>query len=172
MQKEIESIHVELTPEWRERVEQEIDRIAEHHPGVVHKVRVAITAPTNQRLGLFEVGIVASVPKDSIVVRNSGEFVRPLIVETFESLDRRLKEYNAKRQQQVKRHGLQTLGRVLELLPVEDYGRIEADDGSLVYFHRNSVKDLDFDQLKVGDVVEFGEETGDKGPQASWVRRR
>ena len=172
MQKEIEAVHVELTPEWRQRVEQEIARIAEHHPEVVHRMRVTITAPTNQRLGLFEVGVVASVPGDAVVVKNTGEFVMPLIVETFESLDRRLKEHNDKKQQMVKRHAPQPEGSIMELVPMEDYGRIEAADGSLVYFHRNAVKDADFDELKIGDRVEFREEMGDKGPQAAWVRRR
>lgn len=172
MQKEIEAVHVELTPEWRDRVEQEIARIAEHHPEVVHRIRVTVTAPTNQRLGLFEVGIVASVPRDTVVVKNTGEFVLPLIVETFDAFDRRLAQYNDKRQQQIKRHELQPGGRILELVPMEDYGRIESEDGTLVYFHRNAVKDADFDDLEIGDQVEFSEELGDKGPQATWVRRR
>jgi len=172
MLQEIEGIHVELTPEWRERIEQEIARIAEHHPGAMHRIRATVTAPTNQRLGLFEVGLVASVPADTVVVRNTGEYVLPLIVESFESLDRRLKEYNAKRQQQVKRHSPHSTGKVFELVPMEDYGRIEAEDGTLVYFHRHAVKDFDFDQLAIGDAVEFGEGIGEEGPQATWVRLR
>jgi cold shock CspA family protein len=40
-----------------------------------------------------------------------------------------------------------------------------------IYFHRNSVIDGGFDRLAVGAHVAFTEEEGDKGPQASTVRR-
>ena len=38
------------------------------------------------------------------------------------------------------------------------------------YFHRNSVTDGKFDDLKVGQEVRFSEEAGTKGPQATFVR--
>ncbi|MBI4640449.1 MAG: cold shock domain-containing protein, partial [Candidatus Tectomicrobia bacterium] len=48
-------------------------------------------------------------------------------------------------------------------------GRIETPDGRLVYFHRNSVVDADFDKLQIGDEVRFAEEMGELGPAASRV---
>jgi len=41
--------------------------------------------------------------------------------------------------------------------------------GREVYFHRNSVADGKFDDLKVGQEVRFSETVGDKGPQATSV---
>ena len=46
-----------------------------------------------------------------------------------------------------------------------------AADGHEVYFHRNSVLGDEFDRLEVGNEVTFSEEAGEKGPQASTVRR-
>ena len=46
---------------------------------------------------------------------------------------------------------------------------IETPDGREVYFHRNSVIDAEFDNLKEGDSVHFAEEMGDNGAQASTV---
>jgi cold shock CspA family protein len=34
------------------------------------------------------------------------------------------------------------------------------------------VKDISFEELQEGDLVEFHAEYGDKGPQASWVRHK
>jgi ribosome-associated translation inhibitor RaiA/cold shock CspA family protein len=172
MERQIEARNLTITPEWQERIDLEIDRIAEYHPGTIHHLRVTITGSTHQRLGLFEVTLVAAVPKNTVVVKQKGELVHPLLVESFEVLNRQLREYSSRRQQLVKTHEEQPAGSIVELVPMEDYGRIAAMDGSLIYFHRNAVKDASFDELEEGDFVEFGEEIGNNGPQASWVRRK
>ena len=173
MEKEIEFRNLHSTPEWGERINYEIDRITEHHPATIHHLRFTLTSSRHQRLGLFEISLVAGVPQETIVVKNKGEFVRPLIVESFETLDRRLQEYNRKRQGLVKQHvETRKIGSITELVPMEDYGIITAADGTLVYFHRHAVKDTAYDELTEGALVEFNEEMGDKGPQATWVRRR
>lgn len=55
--------------------------------------------------------------------------------------------------------------------PRRDTGKIATADGRLVYFHKNSLVDARFDQLRIGDEVRFVEEMGERGPQASTVRR-
>jgi len=172
MNTKIEARNLEMTPEWQERIDKEIQRIREQFPGIVHNLRCTLATSRHQRLGLFELCLAAQVPGDMIVVKQNGEFVHPLLVEGFTTLNRRLKEYNKRRQQFVKSHEGRPAGVIIELVPMEDYGRIEGTDGSLVYFHRNSVKDVNFDALQEGDFVEYGESMGDKGPQATWVVRR
>ena len=49
-------------------------------------------------------------------------------------------------------------------LPIE-----VAEEGTQLYFHRNSLVNRDFDRLKVGDRVHFVETVGDTGPIASKV---
>jgi cold shock CspA family protein len=50
-----------------------------------------------------------------------------------------------------------------------DYGQLITPDQRLIYFHRNSVVNGDFDKLEIGAEVRFVEETGEEGPQASTV---
>jgi len=92
------------------------------------------------------------------------------IRDAFNAARRQLENYNQKRQQHVKYHTPPLVGRVIELHPEKDYGRIETTDGRLIYFHRNSVLDNDFEQLDIGSGVRFDQEAGDEGPQASTVR--
>ena len=91
------------------------------------------------------------------------------IRDAFHSLRRQLEDYSRRKQRQVKAHETPPHGRVVELNPAEDYGRIETPDGRLVYFHRNSVVKASFDDLSVGAEVRFSEELGERGPQASTV---
>jgi cold shock CspA family protein len=60
-------------------------------------------------------------------------------------------------------------GRVSRLLAYEGYGFITAEDGSEIYFHKNSVPDGGFDRLTVGTEVRYVETEGEQGPQASTV---
>ncbi len=62
------------------------------------------------------------------------------------------------------------LGIIRKLSPHESYGFITSADERDIYFHENSLKNVNMDDLTEGDSVIFGETTGDKGPQASWVR--
>lgn len=70
----------------------------------------------------------------------------------------------------IKTHETMPHGRISELHPEEDYGRIVTADGGDIYFHRNSILNADFDSLEIGAEVLFVEQEGDEGPQASSVR--
>ncbi|MEA1991052.1 MAG: HPF/RaiA family ribosome-associated protein [Thermodesulfobacteriota bacterium] len=171
MDRHIEAFNITLLPEWEEKIDEEIDKIQKHHPGIVHHFRISLIGTKHHRLGLFEVHMVASVPKDTFAVKHKGEKVRPLIVSCFDVLDRQLREYNRKRQGMVKYHEGHPVGIVREILSGEGYGIIENPVGEDIYFHRNAVKDMAFNDLAEGDSVMYAEEMGEKGPQAIWVRR-
>lgn len=168
----IDARNVIITPEWQTRIDEEIARLEEHNPGLIHHFRLTLIATRHQRLGLFDVHVVASVPQDTIVVKESGELVLPLLVKCFDVLDRKILEYARRRQQIVKQHEERLVGTVSSLVPLQDYGLITSAEGDEIYFHRHAVQDTDFDELHEGDVVQYGEGWGDKGPQATWVRRR
>ena len=172
MDLKIDARNVEITPEWQARIDDEIARLEERHSGLIHHFRLTLMATRHQRLGLFEVHIVASVPQDTLVVKEIGELVPPLLVKCFDVLDRKIVEYNRRRQQMVKLHEERLMGTVSTLVPFQDYGLIATPAGEEIYFHRNAVQNLDFDQLQEGDVVQYGQGWGNKGPQATWVRRR
>lgn len=61
-------------------------------------------------------------------------------------------------------------GQVAEMSPGEDFGFLITKEGGLLYFHRNSLLNGDFDALGRGDEVTYIEVMGDTGPIASKVR--
>jgi cold shock CspA family protein/ribosome-associated translation inhibitor RaiA len=167
----IEGQKVEILPEWREKIEAELGRLQKHYSGPILHARVEIIGTAHHRLGAFEVHLVVTMPGDVITIIRQGEVVHPLLVEAFDVLDRRLEEHAHIIQQKVKAHEeFARRGRIIRLSPEGDYGFIEADDGLEVYFHANALKKGSFAALNPGTAVKFGQEEGDKGPQATWVQ--
>jgi ribosome-associated translation inhibitor RaiA/cold shock CspA family protein len=98
------------------------------------------------------------------------------INEAFRIAEDRLAEFKTKRDGRTKEphHDAenQFLGQVAEITPEQDFGFLMTKEGSLLYFHRNSLLSGDFDALKRGDEVYYVEDMGDTGPTASKVRVR
>ncbi|OPX20302.1 MAG: hypothetical protein BZ151_04595 [Desulfobacca sp. 4484_104] len=162
---------IELLPEWRYKIEEELARLQKHYYDPIIHARVEIIGTGHHRLGTFEIHLVISIPGDTITLTRQGEFVLPLIVEAFDALDRRLAEHSDIRQRLVKTHEEQAQsGKISKLFPEEEYGFIETAHGEDVYFHAHAVKRGNFDQLRIGDLVKLALEEGDQGPQAIWVR--
>jgi cold shock CspA family protein/ribosome-associated translation inhibitor RaiA len=166
----IELRNTEMLEEWDEKIGEEVSRLESHHPYIVHHLRLTIIATAHHRLGAFEIRAVSSVPDDTIVVKKNGELVVPLIVEVFDDLDRRLREYSRQRQHLTRQEIPCAIGIVYRVVPDSDYGFIQSADGREIYFHKNSLKNVSYKDLHEGDSVEFCEEDGTKGPQATWVR--
>jgi cold shock CspA family protein/ribosome-associated translation inhibitor RaiA len=166
----IEGQHVELEPEWRQKIEAELARLQKHYHDPILHARVEIIGTAHHHLGAFEVHLVLSVAGDTVTIIRQGEYVVPLIVEAFDALDRRLLTHSEEVQQKVKSHEeVAQHGRILRLFPESDYGFIETDDGLEVYFHAHAVKKGKFANLRPGTAVKFAQEAGDQGPQAVWV---
>ena len=70
----------------------------------------------------------------------------------------------------MKEHEVPPHGVIIQLHAQEGYGYITTSDNREIYFHRNSVANNGFDQLKAGQDVRFTELEGDQGPQASFVQ--
>ena len=127
------------------------------------------------RGNLFNVRVEIGVPGTDIVVghehrKDHGhEDVYVAARDAFQAARRRLEDYVRRERGDVKSHAVPPHGRVVELNPIMDYGKLETSDARLVYFHRNSVVSGDFDKLEIGTEVRFVEEMGDQGPQASTV---
>jgi cold shock CspA family protein/ribosome-associated translation inhibitor RaiA len=167
----IEGQKVEILPEWREKIEAELGRLQKHYSGPILHARVEIIGTAHHHLGAFEVHLLVTVAGDVITIKHQGELVLPLLVEAFDALDRRLAEHSSITQQKVKVHEeFARQGRIIRLFPAGDYGFIETDDGLEVYFHANALKKGSFAALNPGTAVKFGQEEGDKGPQATWVQ--
>jgi cold shock CspA family protein len=140
--------------------------------------RVVVEAPHahKQKGGLYHTRIDLSLPSETIVVNREADLhksstdVYVSIRDAFAAAGRQLQKYNRQRQGKVKTHDLMPQGRISELYPEMDSGRIRTAEGDDIYFHRNSLINADFDALEVGAKVSFAEELGEKGPQASSVR--
>lgn len=139
--------------------------------------RVMIEAPHghHHKGNLYHIGIDLTVPNGEIVINrdpkdhHAHEDVYVAIRDAFDAARRKLQDYARIQRGDVKSHEKPPHGTVSELVPHEDFGRIQTSDGREIYFHRNSFIDGDFDNLEIGDKVRFVEEAGEKGPQASTV---
>jgi ribosome-associated translation inhibitor RaiA/cold shock CspA family protein len=118
--------------------------------------------------------IVVSHEPDRLLRKYQHPDLHKAINEAFRVAERRL--YDLKEQLDDRSKGVahdaesQSLGQVAELTPEEDFGFLLTKEGSLLYFHRNSVLSGDFDRLSRGDQVHYNEAVGDTGPIATKVR--
>jgi len=129
-----------------------------HHKGELFHVRIDMTVPDNE--------IVINRGPDQ---HQAHEDPYVAVRDAFDAARRQLQDYARKQRGDVKHHEQPPHGKILELVPMQDYGTIESADGREIYFHRNSVIEADFDALEIGDEVWFAEERGADGTQASTV---
>ena len=129
-----------------------------HHKGKLYHVRIDLTVPNGEL-------VINRAPKD----HHAHEDVYVAIRDAFNAARRKLQDYSRKQRGDVKNHEVPPHGIISDLIPYQDYGRIQTLDGREIYFHRNSVVEGDFDALETGEKVRFFEVAGENGPQASTV---
>ena len=61
-------------------------------------------------------------------------------------------------------------GTIKRLLRDRGFGFIRCSDGQEVFFHRNGLQQIAFEDLQEGTNVEFEVERGERGPRATNVR--
>lgn len=183
--------------EWMERrVRDEVARLERYYPRII-SCRVLLELAHRHHLAgnRFRVRIEIGLPGDDIIVNHEPDLhaalqdiaierpsrqaeVEPehkhLVVaidNAFETARRRLQDFARRQRGDTKAHAPRPTGKVVRLDVAAEFGFIQATDGHEVYFHRNAVLNDDFDCLEIGTEVTFTEEAGDRGPQASTVRR-
>lgn len=129
-----------------------------HHKGNIYHCRIDLTVPGKEL-------VVSREPHKD----HSHEDPYVAVRDAFDAMRRQLEAFARQQRGDVKTHEEHPMGQVVELVPEQDFGRIGTIDGRDLYFHRNSVINGDFNELKVGQPVSFVEEDGDEGPQASTV---
>jgi cold shock CspA family protein len=89
----------------------------------------------------------------------------------FGAMRRQLKKLVEKQHGNIKTHPAQEVGGlVVRLFREQGYGFIKSPDGEEIYFHKNSLPGDDFYRLEIGTGVQWHQEQGNDGPQASTVR--
>lgn len=171
--------HIEPTEEIKALVRDKADQLDQFFDGIT-SCHVYVSAPhqSQQKGNLYEVTIEVRIPGDELVVRRhqnddpEREHLKVAIRDAFDAMQRELKGASDKLQRDVKHHEGPLQGKVVEIHHDEGYGQIMANDHRLIYFHRNSVVDGDFAELKQGAPVELvvKDDESDIGPQASTVR--
>jgi cold shock CspA family protein/ribosome-associated translation inhibitor RaiA len=168
--------HMDPSPALEARIRDfasRFDKFSEH----IMRCHVTVQ-PLSRRPhqgALYDFGIDITLPDKEIVMRRAHpadqahESPYVALRDAFRAVRRQLEDYERRRRLDVKSHIGLAAGRVCELDAEHGFGRIETDDGRLVYFHRNSVLGNRFQELDTGAKVRFAEESGDLGPQASTV---
>lgn len=170
--------HCDASDALDARVREKADELERFFPRITG-LAVTIEGPSaHHRKGKgahFHVRIDLTVPGDILIVghdaakRIAHEDPFRSVDDAFHLMRRRLEDHARERRGDVKTHVEPMHGRVIRLAPDESFGFLEAADGREIYFHRNSVFGVSFDELPVGAEVRFSEEEGEKGPQATTV---
>jgi len=175
--------HVDST-EWAEReIRERVAKLEKIYDRLV-SCRVKVERP-NQGHGVppvvsIELGIpgrtdlVVAADPEHLQRKYQTPDLRNAITESFRIAERQLfalKEQRTRRTKQPHHDDAnQFLGQIAEIHPDQDHGFLLTKEGGLLYFHRNSLLNGDFDKLTRGAAVHYVEEVGDTGPIATKVR--
>lgn len=169
--------NVDASPAVEAKIRERARELEQFFDRIV-SCRVVIEAPNRRRHGdLYHIRIDLKVPGDEIVVKrdppehHAHEDIYVAVRDSFDAVRRQLEDHVRRRRGDVKAHDVPSHGRIGGLIAEQDYGFINASDGTEVYFHRNAVANGGFEKLQVGDEVRFSLHSGEgeKGPQASAV---
>lgn len=119
---------------------------------------------------LYNVRIDLIIPgKELVVTHRRDEDIYVAIRDAFDAILRQLRKHVRKREGYVKTHDEVLHGHVARILPDEGYGFIKGTDDNEYYFSMTNVSHPGFDQLSVGDAVEYIAEAVKEGRQAHRV---
>jgi cold shock CspA family protein/ribosome-associated translation inhibitor RaiA len=172
MNLQIESRNVGMTPRWKTEIEKRMEDLEAGKNDIIH-ARVTLTKNTHHKKAknVAEVVIVITIPgRHTFTARKEDKTFEEAIRDAFFSMDIELSKYREKRAtKEIRMPPIPLQGVICKLFPQEGYGFILQEGGGEVYFHRNAVHGIPFEELKDGLEVAFNEEPGEKGPQATTV---
>jgi ribosome-associated translation inhibitor RaiA len=161
-----------------QRVREQWAKVERHYDSII-SARIVIEAPHKQpHKSTLGISVSIGVPGHDIVVKReqrlheADDHAAWVINEAFHAAERQLKDYAQKQRHQVKVHeGEREYARIERLYPEQDYGFIETRERLNIYFHRDVVRDADFDALEIGSEVLYtlAPDEGPMGPMASSV---
>lgn len=168
MELEIQTRHVTLDPTWRDLVERSAGRLAIRYPELL-RLHVTVRHTPHHRNGAEVVSLLATVEGTTLRAEKLEEDARGAIRAAFAALGTELERHHRRRRHVTKPPGPRPQGSVKRIFREAGYGFIHHLPGLDVYFHRASLRGVDFDDLEPGTPVEFDVEEGERGLQASQV---
>ena len=168
MQLDIDGRNIEIQERWRDLIERKLIKL-EHYPNEITHARVTITHSPHHHLGDNQVQIVLSVSGQTLTVKKSGAQVPAVLRAALNAAEREVETYHQNRKRFVKETGPRPMGTIARVVRSKGYGFILTDGDRQIYFHRNSLDGLSFDEISKGLPVAFELEEGEKGPQAARV---
>lgn len=121
---------------------------------------------------LYNVKIDTNVPGKVLMVnRKLDQDIYIAIRDAFDAMERQLEELGRKRHGRVKTHEDVLSGHIARIMTEEGYGFIDGNDGNEYYFSITNVSHPHFDQLAIGDAVEFIADNSGDGLKAHRVVR-
>jgi ribosomal subunit interface protein len=158
------------SPVLEEHVSEKINKLNQFYQNIMHcDVALILTQNKKHQGKLYNVRIKLTVPGEELsVTKPTDEDVYVAVRDAFQVITRRLREYSARRRQNVKLHPRFHHGVIARIFPEEGYGFIDSN-GSEYYFSVTNVAYPDFARLNSGMEVQFLESWGDDGRQANRV---
>lgn len=172
------TFHNLQSSEWLEaQVREQVQKLEKIYPRLVG-CRVSLEGQHKRSGNICDVHIELRLPGGALVVsrephRTKERYANPTagtaLRDAFAAAERQLKDYKQRQSGEVKTHEPMFQGQVAQLNPEQDHGFILTNEGTQLYFHRNSLIDADFAKLKRGDAVHYIASDGDTGPIARKV---
>jgi ribosomal subunit interface protein len=161
----------DITPAIETLTRKKVEKLEQFYGRIVACRVVIDFQQKNKHQGkLFSVRVDLTVPgKELVVSRKGDEDIYIAIRDAFDALTRQLEEHASKRHGRVKTHNHVMHGYVARIIPEEGYGFIEGIDGHEYYFSMTNMSHPEFEQLTIGDAVEYFPETLKQGRQAQHV---
>lgn len=165
-----EARNVEMTPRWREQIERGLAKLSKQHRIIHARVTLNKNPHHKKKDDVAEVVMVLGVPGATITARKASKTFEEALDAAFLAAGRELGErLDSLRQTEIRTGAPPFLGTIDRIFADEGYGFIILEDGRPVYFHRNAVHGLTFDQLTEGMIMRLNVEEGDKGLHATTV---
>lgn len=173
--------NMEPSADIEAEIRQRVEKLEKRYSHLI-ACRVTVEALHNQHQtgNVHEVHITLSVPGRDLAVsrephhakdRYARPDIRTSLRDAFKAAERQLESYKgSQRVDTTGPNGSALSGQVALLQPGEDHGFILNNIGTQLYFHRDSVTNGSFEELRVGQPVHYVEQEGDAGPVAVKVR--
>jgi len=166
---EIHWTHVdEVDAAQRALTEQRLRSLAESHTDLID-VRITGHHSQHHRHGAREIRITCLARGRELVVTRERDELGLALNEALDVFEREVHRLRDKqRARRSDRPPLPPhLGVIDRVFRDEGYGFVLTDSGEQVYFHRNALSGIDFEQLEEGQRVGLNIEEGERGPQAT-----